>query len=370
MNISAFGTKRRRGATAAAAAIVAVLALAGCSSASDDASDAVTASADEVDVAVSVRTLSNSYHANWVQGAELFAESVGKEATVLLHEDDSQRQLSQIKGLGAAGKVFALTVDPNASTDTEAIVRAVTDAGGYVVTFWNKPDDLHPWDISDNWVAHITFDGRTSGKEVSAALFDSMGGEGGVIALQGNLDDGAAKSRYAGLQDALAEAPGIELLDTQTAKWSRTEALTVTQTLISKYGDKIGGIWAANDEMALGALEALSAAGLAGEIPIVGFDAVPQALDEIESGDSGFVATVSTDAFWQGGAGGSLAFMAATGELDVASLPHEDREFNGRQVIVTADNVADFLKAPTVEDLQADFDDPYARNEGPIVYAE
>lgn len=359
-------TATRRFLTGAALVSVAGILLAGCSSASEDSGTQTTASAADVQLVEGVRSLSNSYHANWVAGGELFGDSIDKKVTVITDEADSQKQLSQIKALAGSGQVYALNVDPNTSADTEAIVRAVADAGGYVVTQWNKPDDLHPWDIGDNWVAHVSFDGRVSGKEVSAKLFDAMGGQGGIIALQGILDNVASKQRFEGLNNALKDAPGITLLDQQTANWSRTEALSVTQTLLAKHGDQVKGIWAANDEMALGALEALKAAGLEGTIPIVGFDAVPQALDEIKSGTSGYIASVSTDAFWQGGAALSLAYQAATGQVNVADLPHDQREFYGTQTVVTSDNVDDFITAPTLDQLQADFDDPWARSQGGI----
>ncbi len=74
--------------------------------------------------------------------------------------------------------------------------------------------------------------------------------------LQGILDTGAAKDRFAGLEESLKANTGVELLDQQTANFSRAEALDVTKTLLAKHGDKIKGIWAANDDMALGALEA------------------------------------------------------------------------------------------------------------------
>jgi len=357
---------KRQLVTAAALVTVATMALAGCSSASEDGGGSVTANAEDVQLVEGVRSLSNSYHANWVAGGQLFADSVDKKLDVITDEADSQKQLSQIKALAGSGNVYALNVDPNTSADTEAIVRAVTDAGGYVVTQWNKPDDLNPWDIGDHWVAHVSFDGRVSGKEVSAKLFDAMAGEGGIIALQGILDNVASKQRFEGLTNALADAPGITLLDQQTANWSRSEALTVTQTLLAKHGAGVKGIWAANDEMALGALEALKAAGLDGEIPIVGFDAVPQALDEIKSGTSGYVASVSTDAFWQGGAALSLAYMAASGAIKVSDLTHEQRAFYGTQIVVTGDNVDDFITPPTLDKLQADFDDPWKRSQGGI----
>lgn len=378
---------KRRGFAATALGVSALIALAACSSGgttetptttedggaapTSDAAEPTEPAAPAGDIVLvnAIRSLSNPYHANWAAGGDLFAGSVGLEQVVLSDEADSQRQLSQIRAQLATGKTIVLNVDPNTSSDTEAIVRAVSDAGGYVVTQWNKPDALHPWDVSDNWVAHISFDGRVSGHDIAQVLFDAIGGEGGIVAIQGILDNTSAQQRFQGLQKALEENPGIELLDQQTANWDRNEGFQVTQTLLTKHGDKIKGIWAANDNMALGALEALRAAGLQGQIPIVGVDAVPEAVEAVQDSDNtGYLATVSSDAFWQGGAALALGYQAATGAYDVASAPQEQREFFGTQFVVTKDNVADFAAAPTLADLQADFDDPFARSTGQITY--
>lgn len=358
---------RRALLSAGITAVLAATVLTGCSSASDSTTGAEgPATSDDVALYQGVRSLSNSYHANWVDGGDLFGESVDLKVVTITDEGDSQRQLSQVRALGASGTVYALNIDPNTSSDTEALVKAVTEAGGFVVTQWNKPDDLFPWDVSDNWVAHISFDGRTSGKAVSESLFDAMGGSGNIIALQGILDNVPAKQRFEGLNNALSENADITLLEDQTANYSRAEALTVTQTLLAKYGDKVNGIWAANDEMALGAMEALRAAGLEGTIPVVGFDAVPEALEAIQDPDSSYVATVSTDPWWQGGAGLALAYQAASGKIKVSDLTHEQRAFYGSQQVVTAENVSKFLSAPPLSELEADFADPWLRSEGPI----
>ncbi|WP_192498627.1 sugar ABC transporter substrate-binding protein [Ornithinimicrobium pratense] len=355
-----------------AVAVFAALSLAACSSGDGGSDGAATGtpdgdSGDDVQLVLAIRSLSNPYHANWVEGAEIFAESVDKDLTVLSDDGDSQKQLSQIRSLIASGQTIALNVDPNTSSDTQAIVRAVTDAGGYVVTQWNKPDDLLPPDVGDNWVSHISFDGDESGYQIATALFEEMGGEGGIIALQGILDNVPAQQRFAGLQRALEEYPDIELLDDQTAQWDRNTGYSVTQTLLTKHGEDVQGIWAANDNMALGALEALKAAGRGGgEVPIVGVDAVPEALDEISSGENGYLATVTTDAWWQGGAPLALAYQAAIGEYDVADASDEQRAFYGTQFLVTQDNVDEHMSAPTAEELQPDLDDPFLRSVGPI----
>jgi len=357
---------RRFRMAAAGAAVLAMLA-AGCSSASEESADrAAPASSQDIVLVQSIRSLSNPYHANWAKGGEMFAQSVGMQVQTLANEGDSQQQLNQIKSVLSSGKTVVLNVDPNTSSDTQAVVRAVQEAGGYVVTHWNKPDDLSPADVGNGWVAHISFDGRVGGYQTANALFDAMGGSGGVIALQGILDNVPAKQRFTGLQKSLQEHPGVQLLDQQTAEWSRNEAFQVTQTLLAKHSGQVKGIWAANDDMALGALEALRGAGLAGRVPIVGNDAVPEALADIQAGDTGYVATVSSDAYWQGGAGLALAYKAATGEYDVAAAKPQDRAFYGEQFVITKDNVADFLTPPTAADLVEDFANPLARNTGAL----
>lgn len=207
---------------------------------------------------------------------------------------------------------------PNSDDDTLPIVKQAQAAGVYVVTQWNKPADAKPADY-DRWIAHVTYDGRASGRQIAEAMFKSLGGQGNVVALQGILATGAAKDRFAGLQEALKAYPGISLLEQQPADFDRTKAIGVTKALLAKYGDKINGVWTANDDMALGAVDALRSVGKTGKVAVVGIDAVPEAVAAVAGGT--MTATVSSDGPWQGGIGLAMGFCAVTGNLDVATLP-------------------------------------------------
>ena len=362
----------RRGTKFTCIVALGALALAGCSTISSQSSGSKTGANKAVDpknllLVESVRSLSNPYHAQWVKGGQMFADSVGAKLTVLTDEGDSQKQLSGISSLANSGKTIVLNVDPNTNSDTQAIVRTVTAAGGYVVSQWNKPAGFEPWGVGNNWVSHISFDGNVGGEQVANTLFTAMGGSGGIIALQGILDNVSSQQRFTGLNKALSSKPGIKLLDQQTANWDRNQAFKVTQTLLSKYGNKVKGVWAANDNMALGAIQALNSAGMLGKVPIVSAsDAVPEALQDIKAGKDGFLATVSTDAYWQGGAAMALAYDAAIGKIDVNKLTHEQRAFYGTQLLVTKANVDKVLTPPTAESLKADFADPFKRMTGAI----
>lgn len=365
---------RRRAGTFACLTALAGLTLAACSSETapttspDSNTTEAAVASDDLVLVTSIRGLSNPYHVAMVEGAEFFADSVGQELTVLANDGDSQKQLSQIQTLVASGKTIVLAAEPQTSSDARAIVQAVQDSGGYVVTLMNKTEDLHPWDFDDNWVGHVSFDNVESGYNIAKTMFDEMDGSGNIVVLRGILDTPTDQQRYAGLEQALTEYPDIKVLDTQSGEFDRNKGLAVTQTLLNKFPGEINGIWSSNDDMALGALQALKATGDDGDVYLVGVDGTPEAIELIQAGDTGFLATVSPDAAWQGGASLSLAYLAATGGHDVASAPESEREFNAEQFLVVKDNAATFLEPPVWDELKDDVVNPFNRNVGQITY--
>src|SRR5271155_4829004 len=177
----------------------------------------------------SIRSLSNPYHATWNKGGAAFAKSVGADYVTLVTEGNSEKGIADIKAiLAKTGGNCVINVDPNDSPDARPIVQACKEAGAYVVTQWNKPNDLHPWDFNPNYVAHISFSGVPYGKAMAETLIKAMGGKGGIVALGGIESNVPAIERKAGLMEALKASPGVQLLDMQVANWSATEALQKT----------------------------------------------------------------------------------------------------------------------------------------------
>ena len=317
----------------------------------------------DVQLVGQVRNESNPYEASWLDGGDAFAESVGLEQQRLTYDGDSTKQQEQIRQLLAGDtECLVMNVLPNGDADTTPIVEGAEQAGAYLVTQWNKPADLSPTDY-DYWVSHITYNGVESGQQIGDALAEAMGGSGGIIALQGVLDTAAAKDRFAGLEASLEANPDMELLDDQTANFSRAEALEVTKTLLTKHGDDVKGIWAANDDMALGALEALKQAGREGEVAVVGIDAVPDALTAIENGS--MTATVSSDGPWQGAVGRAIGYCVATGEIAVEDIEEDNRAFYAEQFLITDENVGDFV-APEIDESDYECDNVFDRVAGPL----
>jgi ribose transport system substrate-binding protein len=308
-----------------------------------------------------IRTLSNEYHAAWNRGGRIFAESIGQGPynRPLLCEGDSEKQLTLMKALIAeGGENVVFNIDPNQSPDAKPIADLCVENKIYFLTQWNKPDDLHPWDYNPYWVAHMGVDGVPSGYYVASELFKAMGGSGKIVALQGLLANVPAIQRFDGLKQALAENPGIELLEDQTAEWDRTKAVAVTEAFLAKYPD-LTGIWAANDNMGLGALEALRTAGKAGTIPVVGIDGTSEAINACISGE--FAATVNNDPMWQGGMGLSIPYSAKMGVFDPAKEPNEHREFYFEPVYVNTDN-AQQIKTDYIDGIPVyDWNDLWGR---------
>jgi len=361
-------TRITRPAVAMVSLTVAAVALVGCSeqsTAGTGGGDPAAAGAcDPADVQLvgQVRNESNPYEAAWLDGGDAFAESVGLEQQRLTYDGESSKQQEQIRQLLAGDtECLVMNVLPNGDADTTPIVEEADQAGAYLVTQWNKPADLNPADY-DRWVSHITYNGKESGKQIGDALADAMDGQGGIIDLQGILDTAAAKDRFAGLEESLAENPDVELLDQQTANFSRQEALTVTETLLTKHGDAVKGIWAANDDMALGALQALEQAGRT-DVAVVGIDAVPDALTAIQDGR--MTATVSSDGPWQGGIGLAMGYCAAIGELDLDEISDEQRAFYAEQFLITEPNVEEFI-SPETDPADFECDNVFDRVAGPL----
>src|SRR5271155_1338563 len=313
----------------------------------------------------SIRSLSNPYHATWNQGGQAFAKSVGADYVTLVTEGDSEKGIADIRAiLAKTGGNMVLNVDPNDSPDARPIVEACVKAGAFVTTQWNKPADLHPWDFNPNYVAHIAFDGVHYGEDTGNALIKAIGGSGGIVALGGILSNTPAIERKAGLEKALKANPNVKLLDFQVANWKSTEAFNIVSAWLTRFGGDIKGIWAANDDMAVGTLEALRAEKLAGKVPVTGIDGIKTAIEAVRAGE--FAATVSWDPYWQGSMGLAIAYAAKTGKIDPAKEPKDHREFYGTGVLVTKENADEFYQSHIASEPKIDFSDLWGRVTGQI----
>jgi len=311
-------------------------------------------------LAISLRTLSSPYQVMYKTGGEAYAKLVGLPIDILATEANSQKGLTDIKAeIARTGGNVAFYVDPNDATDAIAIAKTMDEAGVYWASWWSKPADVKVWDYT-HWVAHISFDGFAAGEFMAKELFKTFKtpGKGNIIALQGRLGDTPNGERWQGLQKVLSENPGVKLLQWESAKWDRTQAYNITRAMLVAHPN-VDGVWAANDDMAMGAIQALKEANLAGKVKVVGCDGIPEIFDAIKSGLA--AATVFNDGKYQAQLCLALALAAKQGKLDVAALPHDRRQFEIPAVDVNHDNVDKIVHDYIQNTPEYDLKDLFAR---------
>ena len=294
----------------------------------------------EYHLAICIHSMDNEYWAQEATGAQLAAEYYGVNADILTCDSDDNKQMQGIKDyIAQYGDKAIFVVDPSSTANTVNIAETCDEAGVYVSILAHRAEGLYPTDYP-HFVASLMLDDMAIGKATASALFEAIGGEGQVAELQGLLGDDSATNRHAAFEAALEDYPDIEVVDSQTASWSQSDAMALVENWIVNYPD-LKGIFSANDTMALGAVEALKNAGKNGEIKVSGCDGIEAALNAVKDGD--LVITNANDGFCIAGYGASYAIQAALGSLDVEAMDPKDRMVFCKTTLVTEDNVDDII---------------------------
>lgn len=327
---------------------------------------------EDLVLVASVINTTNPYMASMIEGAKALSAELGVPLEIVDSQGSSQTEISQIQSILAQGKKVVLMVNTVASSDAPPIVNAVKAAGGYVTIWWNKPDNLVPWEVGDNFVAFQKHPGVDSGRCTGQALAESLNGRGNIIALPGVLDSTTSQTRVAGLKDALKAYPGITLLEERPANWDQQLGFKETQTMLAKYGDRIDGVWAADDAMLLGAIEALKAGGRIDDVKLTSDGLYPPTIDMMQQGmgNGAIVGETFHRGYMAASIGLYTAYLAATGELDVSAMPREQRDSLFKISCVTPQNLDQFTKYDTdipgwIDQLVAN--GPFATEPVPVV---
>lgn len=137
---------------------------------------------------------------------------------------------------------------------------------------------------SDLLAAYVGSNDVVSGYMEAKAVIDKIGGKGNVVIIEGPIGQSAQIERREGNLKALAEYPDVKVLEMRTANWSRAEALALMENWLTAHPGQINGVIGQNDEMALGAVQAIKAAGLnLSDFAIAGIDGVSDAIQAVKN---------------------------------------------------------------------------------------
>lgn len=259
-------------------------------------------------IGLSVSTQNNPFFVTLVEGAKKAADKAGVSLTVVDAGDDATKQVSDIEDL-VAKNVSVLIVNP---VDSDAVSGAVQDAKNKGVSVISVDRAVNGVEID----CQIASDNVAGAELATQYIVDTLGEGIKVAELQGTSGASAAIDRGTGFHNIADDK--LNVVASQVANFDRTEGMSVMENMLQANGD-IKAVFAANDEMALGAVEAISGAGK--DILVVGFDATDDALAAIKEGR--MAATIAQQPELIGSTAIENALKLINGESIPSSIPVE-----------------------------------------------
>jgi erythritol transport system substrate-binding protein len=272
---------------AGAVSMAVVVTLSACGS-SDDGGDTGASASSGGDksgggtIAVITVDPSNPYWKAEVDTAQAEAKKLGYTTTVDAHNNDPDKQ-NQFIDAAISKKVKAIILDPAGADESVGAVQKATDAD---IPVFLVNAEITDQGIAKSQIVSNNAQGATIGAEAWAK---AVKGKGQYVELFGNPTDNNAKVRSDGYAEVLSQYPDLKRVQKETANWDRAEGKAKMEVMLRAH-PKIVGVVAGNDEMALGAIQALKDANKLDKVKVLGFDGNQDATDAVKAGE--MVATV------------------------------------------------------------------------------
>lgn len=232
--------------------------------------------AGPIKIGMSVPGLQFPFFVTMKNDAEKAAAKLGATIVFADAQNDSSKQASDVENF-VAQKVDAILISPMTVDSLVPAIEAAAKAGIPVASVDRKAN-------TDAVLVHVGADNVQGGRAAAKYVIDKLGNKGTVIELEGTPGASAAIDRKAGFDEVIKKSK-VKLLVSQTAEFDRAKGQNVMESLIQKYPN-FDAVFGANDEMIIGAVEALSAAGIKNKVTI-GFDATPDAFQYMKEGKLG-----------------------------------------------------------------------------------
>jgi len=289
-------------------------------------------------IAASVPGLNFPFFVHMMNQLVAEGEALGVEVIQLDGQNQASKQAADVEAAVTQG-VDAIVISP---ADVQALadpIRAAIAAGIPVVTIDRYVEDV------PEILAHVGAENVLGGEAQANWIIENYPDGANIFHLQGQPGAGPAIARNQGVHNILdSMTDTYPIVFEQTAEFARDKGLSVTESGLAGLEEVPDVIVAANDDMALGALEAVQAAGLADQIAIVGFDALPEALKSVY--DGGLAGTIEQ---WPGGQSATAMRVAVLHARGCAEPPQH--EIFLTPIMITADNLMEAERVSEVPEL-------------------
>jgi len=232
----------------------------------------------EIVIGMTVPGLQFPFFVTMKSEAEAAAAKLGVKIVFNDAENQSSKQMTAVENFIAQG-VSGILISPMTTDSLVPAIEAAAKAGIPVATVDRKAN-------TEAVLAHVGADNVEGGRAAARFIIEKLGNKGTVIELEGTPGSSAAVDRKKGF-DEVMNASGVKIIVSQTAEFSRSKGQSVMENLMQAY-PKFDAVFGANDEMIIGAIEAMSAAGIdPKKVVTIGFDATPDAFAYMKEGKLG-----------------------------------------------------------------------------------
>lgn len=298
------------------------------SSAAPSGSGAGTVDYSSMTIAWSPANLSNELQVTLTDNIQAAVEGLGAEFLSSDPQGDPVTQVTQVENFISRG-VDMILMSPNDASACGVVLQEAVEAGIPMIIVNCKMDDM------DGALCYVGCDDLTAGELLMEYAAEMLGGEGTIGILRGPDGLDAAIKRTTGIENVLADNPGIEVYSSQTANWQTAEAMSIVENWLQS--TTLNAVVCENDEMAVGAVEAIKGQGQSlDDVLVFGIDGIPSAYQSIANGE--MKATLLQDA---------EAIAAKT--IEVMQLYFESGEVEAEYiipwVIVDSENIDEYYTA-------------------------
>ena len=298
------------------------------SSAAPSGSGAGTVDYSSMTIAWSPANLSNELQVTLTDNIQAAVEGLGAEFLSSDPQGDPVTQVTQVENFISRG-VDMILMSPNDASACGVVLQEAVEAGIPMIIVNCKMDDM------DGALCYVGCDDLTAGELLMEYAAEMLGGEGTIGILRGPDGLDAAIKRTTGMENVLADNPGIEVYSSQTANWQTAEAMSIVENWLQS--TTLNAVVCEIDEMAVGAVEAIKGQGQSlDDVLVFGIDGIPSAYQSIANGE--MKATLLQDA---------EAIAAKT--IEVMQLYFETGEVEAEYiipwVIVDSENIDEYYTA-------------------------